>query len=240
MIQLFHLFLFFCYYVMYTRHYLLIKMKVSYKKSEEVRGKLIDTAEALFAQKGFFGVSIRDITKVAGIRSASINYHFDSKQNLFMAVVNRRVETLAAARLDALSCVDLNSPDAMQSVREITQAFINPMIHFATNGDAGWKNYFTLIAHLGVQKIWVDNTVSGKYDDHALKFIEALSTVFPNATEYQIHCSYQFLLGTTLYAVCDNKRIDTLSKGEFRSDDLNKMKENLFQFVTNGILGTVK
>ena len=54
-------------------------MKVRYKKSEDIRQRLLDTAEALFAERGFFGVSVRDITEAAGVRNASINYHFETK-----------------------------------------------------------------------------------------------------------------------------------------------------------------
>ncbi len=215
-------------------------MKARYKKTEQIREKLLDTAELLFAQRGFFGVSIRDITQEAGVRSASINYHFDNKQNLFMEVIDRRVEDLACARLEALRAVNLKDDDIDKTVNEIVQAFVKPIIYFATEGGAGWKNYCVLIAHLGVQKIWVDNTVSVKYDTHALEFIEALRKVFPDAGEYQIQCCFQFLLSTTLYAVCDNMRIDTLSNGKFKSKDLNEMAGPLFKFVVNGILGAVE
>ncbi|MBX2847762.1 MAG: TetR/AcrR family transcriptional regulator [Acidiferrobacterales bacterium] len=217
----------------------LVVLKSRYKKSEEIREKLLDTAELLFAQRGFFGVSIRDITELAGVRSASINYHFESKKNLFMEVVDRRIEPLAAARLDALSAIELkrNAPETV--VLEITQAFVKPIVHFAARGGSGWQNYCTLIAHLGVQKFWIDNTVSTKYDVHALEFIQALKEVFPHATELQIHCCFQFLLSVTLYAVCDNQRLDTLSQGKFKSKDLELIEPHLYQFVVKGILGTI-
>lgn len=213
-------------------------MKARYKKSEEIREKLLDTAEYLFAERGFFGVSIRDITEAAGVRNASINYHFETKQNLFLEVVNRRVEPLADARLRALRQVDLQDRDLERVVMGVAQAFIKPIIDYAAKGGKGWKNYCTLIAHLGVQKIWVDNAVSTKYDAHAFEFINALKTIFSGATEFQIHCCFQFLLSTTLYAVCDNQRIDTLSQGKFESKDLDKIKDPLYRFVVSGILGT--
>ncbi len=215
-------------------------MKVRYKKSEEIRERLLDTAELLFAQRGFFGVSIRDITDAAGVRSASINYHFDSKQNLFMEVVDRRVEPLAEARLIALADVDLENPNREEVVLGIVRAFIEPMIHYAINGGAGWKNYCTLIAHLGVQKFWTDNTVSSKYDSHAIKFIEVLKILFPDASDHSIHCCFQFLLSATLYTVCDNRRMDTLSNGVYKSKDLRKIEKPLYKFVVNGIMGTVR
>ncbi|WP_317616336.1 TetR/AcrR family transcriptional regulator [Paracoccus mutanolyticus] len=44
---------------------------------------LLDAAEALFADHGYFGVSVRDITDRAGLRLAAVNYHFESKEGLF-------------------------------------------------------------------------------------------------------------------------------------------------------------
>lgn len=212
-------------------------MKTRYKKSEDIRGVLLDTAEALFAERGFFGVSVRDITDAAGVRNASINYHFESKEKLFVAVINRRIEPLAQARLERLAAVTPNPEDPLTSAKLIADAFAGPMLDFAANGGPGWKNYCILIAHLAVQKFWSENEVSIKYDSNASQFIEALSQTFPKADLYRIHCCFQFLLSTTLYAVCDNKRIDTLSDSAFRSDDLARLTPPMLDFIANGIVG---
>lgn len=213
-------------------------MKTRYKKSEDIRSLLLDTAEALFAERGYFGVSVRDITDAAGVRNASINYHFGTKENLFVAVIDRRIEPLAKARLERLASVTPNAEEPLTSARSIADAFAGPMLDFAANGGPGWKNYCVLVAHLAVQKFWSANEVSAKYDSNAAQFIEALNQTFPGAEPYRIHCCFQFLLSTTLYAVCDNKRIDTLSEAEFRSDDLARLKQPMLDFIANGIVGT--
>lgn len=47
---------------------------------------LILAAGPIFAQKGLEGASIRAIVKVSGTNVASVNYHFGSKENLYLAV----------------------------------------------------------------------------------------------------------------------------------------------------------
>ena len=44
------------------------------------RRKITATALALFAQRGYDGVSVRDICKQVGIKESSLYYHFPSKQ----------------------------------------------------------------------------------------------------------------------------------------------------------------
>jgi len=56
--------------------------------------KLIREASKLFAQRGFDGTSIRDITEATGANLAAINYHFRSKEALFAAVVQQAIESL--------------------------------------------------------------------------------------------------------------------------------------------------
>lgn len=211
-------------------------MKVRYKKSEDTRNRLLDTAESLFAERGFFGVSVRDITEAAGVRSAGINYHFSTKENLFIEVIDRRIEPLANARIALLETVEVEPGNAEVSVRRIVDAFAGPMLSFAQTGGTGWKNYCILVAHLAVQKHWGENSASTKYDVHAKLFLQALQETFPDCEAYRIHACFQFLLSTLLYAVCDNKRIDTLSGGMYQSEDIERLKAPFLDFVTGGIL----
>lgn len=214
--------------------------KSGYRKSDLVRAQLLDVAEELFARRGFFGVSVRDITDQAEVRNASINYHFGSKEALFTAVIDRRIEPLAEERLARLSSVRIDHKSPKATARRIAEAFAGPMIDFASGDEIGWKNYCILVAQLGVQKLWKDNETSQKYDDHAEAFIAALQKAFPEASSYRIHCAFQFLLSTTLYAVCENERIDTLSGGAFRSSDLVAMREPFLDFVSAGVSDTAK
>lgn len=50
--------------------------------------KIIETALDLFSQRGYDGVSVRDIARAVGIRESSIYNHFESKQAIFDGIVD--------------------------------------------------------------------------------------------------------------------------------------------------------
>ena len=58
------------------------------------RERILDAAEALFAEHGYDGVTLRQIATRAGVDVALANYHFGKKLDLFQAVFERRAALL--------------------------------------------------------------------------------------------------------------------------------------------------
>ena len=56
--------------------------------------QILQVAENLFAEKGFDGTSIRDISKNAGINVAMVSYYFGSKEKLLEAIMLYRTNDL--------------------------------------------------------------------------------------------------------------------------------------------------
>jgi len=54
------------------------------------RERILDEAEALFAEKGFHAVTVREITNRARCNLAAVNYHFGNKQGLYLEVFKAR------------------------------------------------------------------------------------------------------------------------------------------------------
>lgn len=50
--------------------------------------KILETALDLFSQRGYDGVSVRDIARAVGIRESSLYNHFPGKQAIFDAIVS--------------------------------------------------------------------------------------------------------------------------------------------------------
>ncbi|MBM6750041.1 TetR/AcrR family transcriptional regulator [Mediterraneibacter glycyrrhizinilyticus] len=71
-------------------------MKKNSKKPEVRRKELIDIASALFAEKGYEDVSIRDILEVVDGAPGMFYYYFKSKQDVYIAAmeqyINERLE----------------------------------------------------------------------------------------------------------------------------------------------------
>ena len=56
--------------------------------------QIIETAEELFADRGYDGTSVRDIADVAGINVAMISYYFGSKEKLMEALFEHRIGSI--------------------------------------------------------------------------------------------------------------------------------------------------
>lgn len=60
-------------------------------KGEETASRILDAAEALFAEQGFAGTTLRDVAASVGLRIPSLYNHFESKEQLYGAVLDRSV-----------------------------------------------------------------------------------------------------------------------------------------------------
>jgi TetR/AcrR family transcriptional regulator len=60
----------------------------------DARGKLIAEATPLFAEKGYHGVSIREIAGIAGANVSMISYYFGGKEGLYAAVLGEQFSAL--------------------------------------------------------------------------------------------------------------------------------------------------
>ena len=62
------------------------------------KDRILDAAESLFMEHGFEATSLRSITAAAGVNLAAVNYHFGSKEELFQAVLTRRLDPMNQER----------------------------------------------------------------------------------------------------------------------------------------------
>ncbi len=72
------------------------------------RAMILATSAKLFSQRGYKGVSIRDIAQAAGMTNAALYYHFKNKEDLFLAMLRDDHEkTMASLQAAARGPGDL-------------------------------------------------------------------------------------------------------------------------------------
>src|SRR5215471_3139772 len=59
------------------------------RQADQRRLQLIDTALALFAQKGVDGTTVKDLSEAAGVAQGLLYHYFRSKDELFQAALDR-------------------------------------------------------------------------------------------------------------------------------------------------------
>lgn len=204
------------------------------EQKQKTRDRILDAAEALFAQRGFEGVSVRQIMRRADADVSLAYYHFDSKQDLFDQVMLRRAETLNSLRLDALDAVERRHSDDAPSVEEIIGAFTNPLLELLASEHEAWKHYFQLIAQINSSTEWGGELMTRYFDPLVSRFIDALRKALPGCTEEDLYWSYHFLSGALTLTFAETGRIDNLSGGVCRSSDMQSIAERMPAFLAAG------
>ena len=79
---------------------------------EETRRKLVASARAAFAEKGFANTSMDDLTAAAGLTRGALYHNFGDKKGLFAAVVDQ-IDAEMAARARTLAEAEPTTWDAL-------------------------------------------------------------------------------------------------------------------------------
>jgi AcrR family transcriptional regulator len=192
----------------------------------------MQVAERLFARRGYNGVSLREITRKAGVDVAMIKYYFDHKQGLFDALLQRRADILNRERSEALKAVlEKNDP---APVEEIINAFTHPILLKVVSEDASWRDYFGMLAQVNNNPEWGGKAMSRYFDPLVSQFIDALKDSLPESNDADIYWCYHFLSGALTLTFADTKRIDALSNGLCHSSDFEAVHQRLVPFVSAG------
>jgi AcrR family transcriptional regulator len=86
----------------------------------DARQRLLETAQAVFGDRGFDGAKVRDICKGAGVNIAGINYHFGGKEELYIEAVKH---AHTCARMESFPVLPPGTPPS-----EKLKGFIREMV----------------------------------------------------------------------------------------------------------------
>ena len=201
--------------------------------SGDTRLSLLDAAEKLFAERGFYGVTTRQVAREAGVDEAMIFYHCQNKQGLFDAVFERRARVLHRTRHESLLAYVAQAQGEISVDGTIT-AFLNPMFDLSESGEPGWKSYFALVAQ-------IDNTPWGReiihrfFDPIIQELIAILRLARPDAEDRELYWAYNFVSGAIMISLAETGRIDHLSDGLRLAGDLAAVRGRLIAFCVGGI-----
>ena len=100
-------------------------MAASRKSSSATRERILRAAERCFTEHGFEGSSLRQITRMARVNLAAVNYHFSSKRELWLEMMQRRLGPLNAERVRLIEAARAATPPGSPlSLEQICEAMV--------------------------------------------------------------------------------------------------------------------
>ena len=195
------------------------------------KDRILGAAEELFAQFGFSGTSLRQVTSRADVNIAAVNYHFGSKENLVNEVFRRRMDEMSAQRLQRL-----HEAAARQvcDLEEVLAAFVEPALALAQDRHGGGA-FIRVIARAYAEKNdSLRRFLSDQYGHVLREFAKAIAACVPGLSKEELYWRLDFLSGALTYAMADFgtiKRPSGVSETAHRS----RAARELIRFAAAGL-----
>ena len=94
---------------------------------EDTADKIAEAATRLFAEKGYDGVSTKEICDLAKVNISSLHYHFETKEKLFLHIFEGQAERF----LETLKPL-MSVPDTLEETRVRLEIFVEGVFDFYT------------------------------------------------------------------------------------------------------------
>ena len=90
---------------------------------KDTKDRIIEAAIKLFAEKGFDGTSVDEISKLAKVNKAMIYYYFSSKERLLLSIMRKSVDEFTSI----VESIDLSN---FSDVKEMLEYIIREAINY--------------------------------------------------------------------------------------------------------------
>jgi len=149
---------------------------------------VLDAAAELFVQQGYAGTTLRQIAAAVGMKAGSIYHHFDSKEALFIAVLNDGIVVMINAFDRAQAAVMATSGDIDTCVREHVRAHLSAVFEYGPYTTAHLTSFASAPASVRV-------AVVPQRDSYEEKWNALFERLFPSADTKELRLRRLILFG---------------------------------------------
>lgn len=186
--------------------------------------RILDAAEKLFGINGFEGTSLRDITAEAGANLAAVNYHFQSKESLIDAVIQRRISPINTQRLELLGALGPNP-----TVEQILRAFLTPVLMIDL------RPVVPLLGRMMSEpKQFVDRVLRPHMAGVSERFQQVLALARPDLPPAERAWRFMFTIGMMSHLLCWSEVLPVVTGGLCNLDDRRALLERAVAFASAG------
>ncbi len=195
------------------------------------KDRLLDSAEKLFADKGFAETSLRELTQDACCNLAAVNYHFGSKEGLVHAVIARRIGPINDERIALLDELERTGEPTLES---ILRAFVGPVLK---RRDVPHDH--ACVAKLLMQMSTVRGQLSGEhkrlFKAAGERFVPAIARALPEVEATTIFWRITFMVSVVAMSFSEPSRLRFISNGTCDASDTDEALRQTVSFLAGGL-----
>ncbi|MEO7066911.1 MAG: TetR/AcrR family transcriptional regulator [Rhodanobacter sp.] len=165
--------------------------------SKSTKERILSAAEVLFAQRGFEGASLRQLTTAAGVNLAAVNYHFGSKDKLIEQVFRRRLDALNARRMSALERI-AGAPET--TLEDVLDAYIRPALDLS-HDDSGALFMRVLARAFAEHDDALRQFLSENYGHVMRQFSAEFARLLPQLSKPELYWRFDLVTGALTHAM---------------------------------------
>ena len=211
-------------------------MKILAEETRTTRARILYAAEALFAERGFEVVSLREITGAAGVNVAAVNYHFGSKDKLIDAVVIRHLSPVNEERLRQLDKLEKKFSEAPIPVEEILKAFLSPVVEHIASGEMSEDLFKKFMGRLiGERGYSLPADACSLFALMAGRFAAAFQRSVPQLDDESALWRMHFSFCVMAHTLTNGETLRQLSEGRSGNPSTKTLLANIIDFCRAGI-----
>jgi AcrR family transcriptional regulator len=170
--------------------------------SADTKTRILDAAESLFMEHGFEATSLRSLTAAAAVNLAAVNYHFGTKEELFQAVLTRRLDPMNQERIELLEKIERDAGGRALSCEKILFAMLIPALRLARDEKRGGKNFLRVLGRAYADPApFIRQFLSAQYAEMIGRYKEAFLKALPHLSRQELTWRLHFVMGALSYTL---------------------------------------
>jgi len=199
------------------------------------KSRILDAAERLFLEHGFEATSLRQLTAAAGVNLAAVNYHFGSKEELFQAVLTRRLDPMNQERIDLLTKLEREAGGKPLSCEKVLFAMLIPALKLARDERRGGKNFLRLLGRAYADPApFIRHFLSQQYAGMIGRYKEAFLRALPQLSRQELTWRLHFVMGALSYTLAGTDALKLFAQVTDTDND-ELLLQRLAPFLVAGL-----
>lgn len=182
--------------------------------------KILDAAEKLFADNGFRGTSLRQITQLAGVNIAAVNYHFGDKESLYVEVIKRRVDPINQARLARLDEAIAAAGSQPPPLEQVMDILVRPVFEVHQDPARGGPHIVRIISRTLTEPLpFMGDIIQVRFRDVLYRFSQVVRRHVAHLSPEEFLWRMSFVVGAMQHTLATLHQMGPLTSGICRSND---------------------